>query len=425
MRRSRSVLLLVVAALFASACSSSGASARPDASAAPSTPTETPIPTGEATPAPTATPGPTAIPGAAQWVSAGSLHQGRAGTYLLPLKNGNVLVVGDENACASYEGLPRPETIHTEIFDQTTGTWTQTGDLSAVREGFAAAPLPNGGALVAGGQGPDMTSPPLSTEIYDPATATWSTRESLGSARQYPAVATLQNGRVLVISGAFSDTQQWKLVTDAEIFDPATGKWSPAGKPKIARELARAVTLSDGRVLLVGGSGNGIEASPLAEAEIWDPQTGTWSEIGSLATPRYGFSLVALRDGSALVAGGFASGEASAALASAERLDPATMKWKPAGQMASVAGNRITAVLPDGRVLLAGGIPASNSTAPIAAAELYDPATGAWTPTEPLPAARERGGTAPLADGSILVAGGDAGCPTAVPEALRYIPPAS
>ena len=117
-------------------------------------------------------------------------------------------------------------------------------------------------------------------------------------------------------------------------------------------------------------------------------------------------------------------------IATAYRLDPTTNKWVATGKMLTAAYDRAAAVLANGKVLVAGGLPANLKPA-IAAAELFDPATGTWTATVPMPSARDQSEAVLLRDGSILVAGGDAGyippasvpwCPKAITETLRYIP---
>ncbi|HYN47402.1 MAG TPA: serpin family protein, partial [Candidatus Nanopelagicales bacterium] len=172
----------------------------------------------------------------------------------------------------------------------------------------------------------------------------------------------------------------------------------------------------------------------LGSAEIFDPAAGTWASAGSLATTRQGFRLVALPDGGAVVVGGISDGETPAATASAERFDPRTLGWSSAGSMQSAAVNRTAVLLGDGRVLVAGGMEGPdfgpNSRA-IAAAELYDPATGSWTATTPLPEPRERASAVTLADGSVLLVGGDRGyvgepftpwCPEPIAASIRYVP---
>lgn len=225
--------------------------------------------------------------------------------------------------------------------------------------------MPDGRVLVTGG----LTSvhDPLgevaysSTKLYDPKTRTWAASGLLNVARTEPVAALLADGTVLVAGGAYVDRTGTRILVSAEIFDPATGTWSPTGDLATARRGAQAVVLGDGRVLLVGGSSTGRRLNygyaALASAELYDPSTGFWTPAGSLALAREDFSLVALPDGGALVVGGIVgSDDAARTTASAERFDLNTLRWSSAGPMRTAAANRAAVILRDGRVLLAGGL---------------------------------------------------------------------
>ena len=400
-------------------------------------------PTAAPTAAPTASPqpSPASTPAAeASWVAAGTLSIARDQAHAAVLEDGRVLVVGSDNICTP--GGAWDESVAAELFDPTTSTWTSTAGLNAPRDDFVAVTLRDGRVLVTGG----LTSGDpaegefgaySSTKLYDPSTGRWSAGGLLEVARMGAVGALLDDETVLVAGGAYIDSKQYRVLASAEIYDPETGTWSRTGDLSEAREDATAVTLADGRVLVVGGTGpNSGGDSPFASAEIYDPAAGTWTAAGSLETPREGFSLVSLPDGGALVAGGIAGATGTlSATASAERFDPRTLRWSSTGAMRTAASLRAAIVLGDGRVLLAGGRPgpagARTQVAAIADAELYNPATGTWSATTPLPVPRERASALGLADGSVLLVGGDDGnfppetapsCPQPIAAALRYIP---
>ena len=399
--------------------SDTGASVTPEATPSPEPSTETATPSAAPTQAPTPTPTAAPTPVPARWVAAGSLHAARASTQLVVLSDGRALIVGDDNIC--QPGPPFDSSMAAEVWSA--GKWTATGSLNSARDDFTAQPLANGRAMVVGGSNVDWISF-SSPKIWDPKTGAWTTSGLMATARSAPASALLKDGRVIVIGGEYRKSPVDTYLATAEVFNPTTAKWAKTGSLKVARSGALAVTLTDGRVLVAGGL---TSKGAVADSEVWSPGTGTWTSAG--ATPIWGGSaLVALADGGALLAGG--QDKAFKGIATAYRFDPAANKWVAAAKMLTAASDRIAAVLANGKVLVAGGLPDHLKPA-ITAAELFDPATGKWTATVPLPSAREQSKASRLPDGSILVAGGDAGyipppstpwCPKEITATLRYVP---
>ncbi len=123
-----------------------------------------------------------------------------------------------------------------------------------------------------------------------------------------------------------------------------------------------ATKLRDGRVLIVGGVPNRFDmvGPTLASAELYDPRTGTFSSTGSLHQPRGYHTASLLPDGSVIVTGGITALHADGSvdeLADAERYDPATGRWTSLGDVLPAPRAHHTAdLLDDGRVLLLGGI---------------------------------------------------------------------
>jgi hypothetical protein len=190
----------------------------------------------------------------------------------------------------------------------------------------------------------------------------------------------------------------------AELYSPAAGAFAPTGDLVHSRCEARAVALEDGRVLVVGGFGDGI-----GDAELFDPNSGSFSLTGPLIEARgAGFTLTRLDDGRVLVAGG---DNFSGTIDTAELYDPATNSFAPAGVLTTPRSLHTSTLLADGRVLLAGG-GAGFTCLPVAAtAELFDPNAGTFTATAGAPVAPLWGhAEARLAGGGVLLAGGEPTC---------------
>ena len=126
--------------------------------------------------------------------------------------------------------------------------------------------------------------------------------------------------------------------------------------------------------------------------------SGVFTNTGSLATARYNSTATLLPNGKVLVAGG--NDSSFNVLASAELYDPASGTWAPTGSLATARGNQTATLLPNGKVLVASG---SGD----ASAELYDPANGTWAPTGSLATARNSHTATLLPNGKVLVAGGN------------------
>ncbi len=146
------------------------------------------------------------------------------------------------------------------------------------------------------------------------------------------------------------------------------------------------------------------------------PAAGTWSPTGKMITARGEHTATLLPDGKVLVAGGIADNTEQVELASAELYDPSTGKWSATGNMTTPRSRHTATLLASGKVLVAGGFCDPNGTrgcaavepnGAIAVAELYDPRTGKWTATGSMTTERSLHTATLLADGKVLVAGAE------------------
>ena len=274
----------------------------------------------------------------------------------------------------------------------------------------------------------------------------------LNIARANPMVVKLADGRVLVAGGR---TTGGGLTTTAEIYDPATGTFTPtAGSMNFERSMGRAVLLPSGKVLVVGGQG--VSGGPRTTAELFDPATGTFTNVASAMSGDRVWPLAALLgNGKVLVSSGCCGGATNAdlynptsgptgtftpttgqpsasftnATGTATRLldgkvllagdwgtdrkaqiyDPATNSFTTNPGLMVVARTASSATLmASGKVLIAGAA-GSNQSGQEDSAEVFDPATGVFTATVGrMSAPRSQAYIAPLPDGRVLVAGGSA-----------------
>ena len=220
--------------------------------------------------------------------------------------------------------------------------------------------LGDGRVLVVGGQDIVPTSPqdailPFvgTTEIFNPKTGEWRQAATMDQPIFRQAAVLLSDGRVLVVGGTMlSDGTQ---TTRAEIYDPATDAWTPTEDMGVERGRPNAVLLSDGRVLVTGDRLLDIQTLT-GKAEVYDPVAGTWTPTKDLSKPRVDHSLTLLPDGRVLAAGGVHPvGLDSSINSTTEIFDPATNSWSPGPELSEPRKHHSATLLPDGRVLLVGG----------------------------------------------------------------------
>jgi hypothetical protein len=211
-------------------------------------------------------------------------------------------------------------------------------------------------------------------EIYDPATGKFTEAGDPAAIHLGGTATLLADGRVL-LAGGYETTAPNVFVESkkAELYDPSTGKFTSTGSMTTGRSGHTATLLADGHVLIAGGavehSGGTLEM--VATAELYDPKTGTFHATGSMTMGRDAASATRLKDGRVLIAG--AGDEGNAAVASADLYDPTTGKFSATGSMNTARYGHSATLLPDGRVLMSGG---TDGTGDLSSLETYDPAKG-------------------------------------------------
>lgn len=320
------------------------------------------------------------------WAPTGSMTSPRSVHTATRLANGKVLVATGYNLGVVLKTA--------ELYDPATGTWSGTGNLATGRLGATAKLLPNGKVLVAGGS-TILLLPTYyaSAEIYDPATGTWSPTGSMDAARRFHTATRLLTGRVLVAGGRNSSSC---TLTSTILYNQATGAWTSTGAMSTGRCGATATLLGNGKVLMAGGAA-------AATAELYNPATGAWSATGPMISVRSYAAAALLSDGRVLVAGGT---DGTSTVASAEVYDPVTNTWSSVGDMGFPRQDANATLLTTGQVLVDGGRNLGSPEVRYASSELYDPVTASWSPAGSMSSVRASHTTTTLADGQLLAAGG-------------------
>lgn len=288
----------------------------------------------------------------------------RATHQLVAAGEGRLLAIG---GCVRSGCEAGPASATVDIIAAPDMRVIATGRLLAPRIQPSAAALPDGKVLILGGWIDGRVS--AATEIFDPATGKSVAGPAMAGPRNAPTVVSLADGRIL-IAGGYDGRD---VRADAEIFDPATGRMTSAGPLAAARSGATGTLLADGRVLVAGGGRPDREPRrALASAELFDPATGRFTSAGTMAKERYKHGAVRLANGDVLIVGGSDIRDYGGKLRSVERFDVAAGRFVPAGNLADprfkIADGLL--LLPGNRVLVAAGD---------AAPEIFDVARGVGT----------------------------------------------
>jgi galactose oxidase-like protein/Big-like domain-containing protein len=380
------------------------------------TPTPTVVSTGTPTPTftPTATPTPSPTPSPSQvgqWSAV--MNWPLVAIHAVMMHNGNVLLM---------DGWQFPN--QTQVYNPTTQTMTQaTNGFGLDLFCSAHVNLADGRVLVAGGEGATALGSPATT-IFDPVTNTWSQAPNMHFARWYPTATELGDGRVVLISG--QDTAStW--VSTPEIYDPVANTWTSLTKVSTSQvqepEYPLSYLLPSGKIFTIAPS--------IGQSFLLDPGAQTWGASGG-TTLQNGSAAMYL-PGKILYTGGgspFGSTNPSQNGAQIIDLNAATPAWQAVAPMNYARYTHTLTLLPDGNVLAVGGatnLSQTDLTAGVLASEEWNPTNNVWTTLAPMQVPRIYHSTALLMpDGRVLVAGGGHGESLTTPgeyNAQYYSPP--
>src|SRR5215469_10052587 len=212
---------------------------------------------------------------------------------------------------------------------------------------------------------------------------------SLNTARYEHTATLLPSGEVLV-TGGLGVNGNYTSLSSAELYDPKKGRWTVTGTMSVGRTGFTATLLANGQVLVAGGSDYQVRC--YATAELYDSATGQWTLTGSMSQPRCLHGATLLSNGDVLVSGGVNSlyDFSRPTVSGAEIYNPNTGAWTPTGSLNTSRADAATSLLQNGQVLSAGGYNNTGNNNPNTyptSAELYDPSTGTWSFTSSMSAA--------------------------------------
>jgi N-acetylneuraminic acid mutarotase len=362
------------------------------------------MPTASAAASEPVEPSPTPAPSQTHaWTATGDMTQARSGHTATLLPDGRVLVAGGHTTARSGDSA----LASAELYDPVTGIWTATGEMTHARTGHTATLLPDGRVLVAGGYAPGRLA---SAELYDPATGTWTATGVMTEPYLGHTATLLSNGTVLVAGGDAPSGPGAIGWAHADLYNPVTETWVAAATMVTPRLSHTATLLPDGRVLVSGGREHGgAESALFQDAELYDPATGRWAATAAMVQARSGHTATLLPNGTVLVTGGDTPGGPGAIGSphTAELYDPSTGTWMAAARMVTPRLGHTATLLSDGRVLASGGTAHGGpDSALLHEAELYDPVTGRWAAIGNMTRARSWHAATLLLDGRVLVSGG-------------------
>ncbi|MFE9727649.1 Kelch repeat-containing protein [Streptomyces sp. NPDC005794] len=234
-------------------------------------------------------------------------------------------------------------------------------------------------------------------EVYEPSTGAWATIPPMPTPRSGLGLATGSDGKIFAIGGGEDETT-FAATDTVEIYDPQAGAWSSG--PSLPSPIINggAVTDSHGNVYAVGSD----------TMEIYDPKEESWTTAKAMNKERDYMVVAAGLDDKIYAMGGIEVGPDIDPVADAEVYDPDTGRWSSLPPMPTPLSEAAGATGPDGRIYVIGG----QSSEPVTAIGfVYDPKRKTWSEISSLPEARDSAAAAMGSDGRIYVMGGTTGAP--------------
>ncbi len=253
--------------------------------------------------------------------------------------------------------------------------WAKGGNFETPRDDFGVAVV-DGRIYVFGGMTGERGNKLDSVEVYDPATGRWSPGPRMTVGRSSHRAAAI--GRTVYLVGGA--TEEDPLLDLVESIDLDTGRWTTRA-PLPSPRFGHALVELGGRIYSIGGYVGGGQAS--GAVDVYDPLADRWTPGPPLPTPRYNLAAEVL-DGKIYALGGWVDDGPSRVV---EVYDPATNSWSAGPQLRDPVSNF-------GAAVLAGRIHVLYHTVH----QVFDPAVNRWLAGEPMPTTRHGQGVAAVGD---------------------------
>jgi len=309
-------------------------------------------------------------PSVREWSLSSTLLEPRSDHTSVVLHDGRVLIIGGT-------GRGDKDLATVEVYDPSCEQWSAAAKLIEPRYRHASSLLADGRVIVTGNYlWPDDVVLD-SVEVYDPVTNIWTYLANMNEERRDHTATLLENGKVLVSGGETceglgvckrnNDRNPTRL---SELYDPATDSWSESSSMPTRISDHASVLLNDGRVLITGGID--IAGYTSFSTQIYDSEKDSWSSARDMPTPRYLHAAVTLQDGMVLVVGGSSACKDGVVVNPEEVYDPFMDTWNSAGYMGASRRLHTVVLLRDGSVLVAGGYDSCSGEV-LRSVEIYSP----------------------------------------------------
>jgi hypothetical protein len=316
-----------------------------------------------------------ATPATPTWTTFGELSHPRAYAEAIALSDGEILVLGGLD-----RDDPQVTNPESEVVNVKTGAVTVLRDRLVGRLHQTVTRALGDRVVVSGGVVFRTThwEPVDNVDVYLPLERKWMSASPLNDARSDHAATAMLDGKVIVMGG----NQGPRLLQSVEIYDSKDDRWFRGTAMPAPRTAHSAFTLRDGRVLVAGGIDNTGKAT--AVTWIYSPTADSWAEGPAMNLARVQHATAQLANGDIVFAGGD-----GAASGTSERYVADLGRFVLSGTLTEPRHGAEAATLPDGRVVLVGGMPPRNQEfAPLRSAEVWDPATERWSALPPAPTPR-------------------------------------